>query len=244
MSRPLEFLGDDPAAVVDLDAVDEFDVGGAAPGRHQAIGLGAAVLVGEDHRVAQLPSARRRDVLVPHQQRQIGELADGIRSRVDDRRHRQRRVVRALSRVVDVVVRDVDRRRSRAWRRQRGIAIDRQLVKALRQVAERNPIVGHRFTANQLQVLRVLAVDRDRQCHRLTSCLTPVASGAAGAHRGDGFALVGEHERATVVILRGKGRQPTEQRDEQRRLNCRCHDITGARSRPSARGLPPAWARR
>ena len=82
-------------ALVHFHAVDELDVGGPAPSRHQPIGLGAAVLVGKDHRVAELAAARRRLDFVPHDQRQIGELADGVGPGVDQRRHRLRGEVAA-----------------------------------------------------------------------------------------------------------------------------------------------------
>ncbi|PYQ94636.1 MAG: hypothetical protein DMF97_18240 [Acidobacteria bacterium] len=82
---PLEFLGQRPAVRIDFHAVDEFDVGGPSPGRHQPIGRGAAVLVREDHRIAMLASTSGRGGLVPHQQRHVRETADRVRPGVKDR---------------------------------------------------------------------------------------------------------------------------------------------------------------
>ena len=87
--RPLVVLGDDPSRTVHFDAVDVLDVGRAAPGRHQAIGRRAAILVGEDHGIAVARASFRRLAFVPHEHRHIGEAPDRVRPRVDERRERQ-----------------------------------------------------------------------------------------------------------------------------------------------------------
>src|SRR5689334_21319303 len=62
-------------------AVDVFDVGGAPPTRQQRTGGGAAVLVGEDDGIDErLPVS-----LAIHEQRDVGELADGVLACVEDR---------------------------------------------------------------------------------------------------------------------------------------------------------------
>ena len=84
--RALHVLAQDVTARVDLDAVDVFDVGGAAPSRHQTIGRRAAVFIREDHRIAVPFAAIGWLNLVPHQQWHVVELPDGILARVHDRR--------------------------------------------------------------------------------------------------------------------------------------------------------------
>ena len=190
-------------ALVELDAVDELDVGGASPGRHQAIGLRAAVLVGEDHRVAILAAAWRRHDLVPHQQRQIGELADGVRARVDDRRHRQRGVVAAAVAAT--------RRRCPATsiapvRRLAALSVgSRSIVSVWRPLRERgrarSDSRADRRAAHQRQVLRVLAVERQPEHRGLAAGLAPVAARAAGVDPAMASPSAIDGERRAEVVL-------------------------------------------
>ena len=156
VSRSLKFLGDHFAAGVDRDAVDELDVGRPSPRGHQAVGLRAAILVGKNHRVAKLTSLPGRDDLVPHQQRQVGELADGVRPRVDDRCHRFRRIAVGVD---QADAQDLDRCWSCIRCAEFPIALDRQLVSPGRQRSQTDAVVGRRFPAEQEQVLRIRAVD-------------------------------------------------------------------------------------
>jgi len=154
VSRPLKFLRQNSIGLVHLHAVDELDVGGPAPRRHQAIGLRAAVLVREDHGITVLPAAGRRHDFVPHQQRQIGELPDGVGPRVDDRRHRQRGVVGASRKEHGHVGSGhVQRHGPGAGRGHFRIAIEIEPVLACRHPPERETILGKPFTADELEVL-------------------------------------------------------------------------------------------
>ena len=137
----LKLFREHATVAINLDAVDELDVGRAAPRRHQPIGLGAAVFVGEDHGVSKLPAARCRHDFVPHQDRQIREAADRVRPRVKNRRHRLRDVLVASRREHDDD-RHVDRDVAGALRTQRRVAVDGQLVPACRDRAERHAILG------------------------------------------------------------------------------------------------------
>ena len=180
--RPLELLGHHLALAVERHAVDELDVGRPAPRRHQPIGRGAAVLVGEDHRIAELPARRNRDDLVPHEHRHVRELADGVRPRVDDGRHRLRHEVVSRRRDDD----DVDLRDGRGpglRRRQRRIGLDPQSVLAHGDRAERDVIVRVLRAPREQQVLRVLPVDQDPDRGRFPPLDAPVARAARGVDR-------------------------------------------------------------
>ena len=239
--RALELLREDPPVAADLDAVDELDVGRASPCRHQAIGRRTAVLVREDHRIAELSPPRRRHDLVPRDKRQVGEAPDRVRPRVENRRHRLcGEIVASPGENRDVG--DVDRRRSCPDGAQRRIAIDRQPVAARRHGAERDAIIGDRLAAREQKVLRVPAVHEHSERRRFTPRLAPGTSGATRAHGRDGFARRGGHESPAVVIPCRRSHR--DQRRHKRGDRCGHHRVTAARSRPSARGLRRASARR
>ncbi len=90
MARPLELLGDDLSLGIQGHAVDVLHIRCPSPRCHQPVRRRAAVLVGEDDRVAELPPLRDGEDFVPHEDRQVGESTDGVRPRVQDWRHRLR----------------------------------------------------------------------------------------------------------------------------------------------------------
>ena len=190
---PLKRLFDHLAVAVELDSVDIFEIGKPAPGRKQTVGRRAAILVAEDHRITDPPSALRVFLLVPHQQRDIGEPADGVGSRVENRGQSDRSVFGMRFReegednILHFGLRDVLRRRL-------AVEKDPQGVRPFAERSKSNRVVGERRTSDQEQMLRVAAVNLQPQDRSLSPVTTPVAAGTGRPKQPHHFGALGDFE--------------------------------------------------
>ena len=199
-------LADDPARAVELDRVDELDVRRPPPGGHQAVGLGAAVLVREDHGVADPPAALRRVLLVPGHERDVAETLEGARPGEQPRGVRERSVARIVP--TDGAEGDgLDGNRTRAPGAQPRLERQPQPVFARVERAERQGVVGGGGATDEDDVLRIAAVHVEDEHGGLAPRGAPRARRARGADRGDDLGRCAERER----LLPEHGRRGEEQ---------------------------------
>ena len=221
VAGPLEFLREDLPRRVHLCPIDEFDVCGPAPRRHQPIGRGSSVFVREDHRIAELPAPGRDDNFTPHQHGEVGKSTHGVGSRIHKRGEalRERRFVMRRHHL------DVDPRNprlARRWRGQGAIRLDDQMMRSGRDTADCDAVVAVLCTARQEQMLRILALERDSYRGRRPILFPPVASFTRRMHDRHGLTVGGtakglvEAGRRILTTDGGNARQyHSDSRDSQ-----------------------------
>ena len=245
--RALEFFRQRAAVRVDLNPVDEFDIGGAAPRGHEPVGRGAAVLVREDHRIAVLSAAAGGAGLVPHQQRDVGEAFNRIRPRVQNWRVRDRFIPRVL--FADDLEADVaDVNGAEAGGGFRWIDSDRHVVLPAAQVPEQNSIISLFVPAHQHHVRVVRSVDADLERRSLAAGSAPVAALTIRANDGDHFGRRRKDQRFTGArryrpksLCRNDAGCHQRHQDDNRTTAHRAASHRTCQARPQKGFLPAAW---
>ena len=197
VARPLKFLREDLPRRVHLCPIDEFDVCGPAPRRHQPIGRGSSVFVREDHRIAELPALAACTTTSHH----ISTGRSVNRPTVLGRAYTNGARLCASVASSCAGITSTSTREIRGWpadgEDRASIRLDDQMMRSGRDRADCDAVVAVLCTARQEQMLRILAVYRDSYRGRLAILFPPVASCTRRMHDRHGL-TVGWYCQRTV----------------------------------------------